>query len=149
MTHTTKVIATAAMLLATSSAAVLAANAVATRPASIHAAPNEKSAVIGLIGVSQAITAKNCRKGWCAAAGGYVRGDHFRFGAYDQSYDYNVPLALPPYGYTPGFWAYGGRRYYDKFGNYAKYGQQGYAGAPSRFDTRPVETFPRGPFGLR
>ena len=39
----------------------------------------------------------------------------------DWSYDYNVPLALPPYGYTPGFWGYGGKRYYDKFGNYRKY----------------------------
>lgn len=39
----------------------------------------------------------------------------------DQSYDYNVPLSLPPYGYTPGFWGYGGKRYYDKFGNYRKY----------------------------
>jgi hypothetical protein len=27
---------------------------------------------------------------------------------YSDSYDY-VPLALPPYGYTPGFWGYGGR----------------------------------------
>ncbi len=39
----------------------------------------------------------------------------------DWSYDYNVPLALPPYGYTPGFWGYGGKRYYDKFGNYRKF----------------------------
>lgn len=38
----------------------------------------------------------------------------------DGSYDYNVPLALP-YGYTPGFWGYGGKRHYDKFGNYRKY----------------------------
>jgi hypothetical protein len=47
--------------------------------------------------------------------------------AYDKrdpdSYDYNVPLALPPYGYSPSFWGYGGRRYYDRFGNYQKYGQ--------------------------
>ena len=41
----------------------------------------------------------------------------------DWSYDYNVPMALPPYGYTPGFWGYGGRRHYDKFGNYRKYQQ--------------------------
>jgi len=38
--------------------------------------------------------------------------------------NYNVPLALPPYGYSPSFWGYGGRRYYDKFGNYTKFGQQ-------------------------
>ncbi len=38
-----------------------------------------------------------------------------------SSYDYNVPLALPPYGYTPGFWGYGGKRHYDRFGNYRKY----------------------------
>jgi hypothetical protein len=96
-------------------------------------APSTKSPVIGLIGVSQAVTAKNCRKGWCAAAGGYVQSAYLQFGAYDQTYDYNVPLALPPYGYTPGFWGYGGRRYYDRHGNYAKYGEQGYAGAPQQF----------------
>jgi hypothetical protein len=56
---------------------------------------------------------------------------------YSESYDYNVPLALPPYGYTPGFWGYGGRRYYDRFGNYRKYGQQ-----PGEPDTGPVETRP-------
>src|SRR5687768_4007282 len=39
----------------------------------------------------------------------------------DWSYDYNVPLSLPPHGYTPGFWGYGGKRHYDKFGNYRKY----------------------------
>ena len=33
-----------------------------------------------------------------------------------DSCDYNVPLALPPYGYSPSFWGYGGRRYYDRFG---------------------------------
>lgn len=38
-----------------------------------------------------------------------------------QSYDYNVPLALPPYD---SFWGYGGRHYYDKYGNYTKLGQQ-------------------------
>jgi hypothetical protein len=127
----------------------LAANAVATRPASIHAAPTVTSKVIGLIGVSQLITAKNCRKGWCATAGGYVQSAYFRFGTYDETYDYNVPLALPPYGYTPGFWGYGGRRYYDQFGNYAKYGQRGYAGPPSEFGTQPVETRRRGLFGPR
>jgi hypothetical protein len=56
---------------------------------------------------------------------------------YSDSYDYNVPLALPPYGYTPGFWGYGGRRYYDRFGNYRKYGQQ-----PGEPGTGPVETRP-------
>ena len=54
-----------------------------------------------------------------------------------DSYDYDVPLALPPYGYSPSFWGYGGRRYYDRFGNYKKYGQQ--RGEPS---TGPVETRP-------
>jgi hypothetical protein len=54
-----------------------------------------------------------------------------------DSYDYNVPLALPPYGYAPSFWGYGGRRYYDRFGNYKKYGQE-----PGEPDTGPVETRP-------
>jgi hypothetical protein len=54
-----------------------------------------------------------------------------------ESYDYNVPLALPPYGYSPSFWGYGGRRYYDKFGNYRKYGQE-----PGEPGTGPVETRP-------
>ena len=49
-------------------------------------------------------------------------------------YDYNVPLALPPYGYSPSFWGYGGRRYYDRFGNYKKYGQE-----PGEPDTGPVD----------
>ena len=61
--------------------------------------------------------------------------------AYDtrdpDSYDYNVPLALPPYGYSPYFWGYGGRRYYDRFGNYKKYGQE-----PGEPDTGPVESWP-------
>ena len=56
---------------------------------------------------------------------------------YPEGYDYNVPLALPPYGYTPGFWGYGGRRYYDRFGNYKKYGQE-----PGEHDTGPVESRP-------
>ena len=62
-------------------------------------------------------------------------------GTYDtrdpDSYDYNVPLALPPYGYSPSFWGYGGRRYYDRFGNYKKYGQE-----PGEPDTGPVESRP-------
>ena len=45
--------------------------------------------------------------------------------------------ALPPYGYSPSFWGYGGRRYYDRFGNYKKYGQE-----PGEPDTGPVETRP-------
>ena len=53
------------------------------------------------------------------------------------SYDYNVPLALPPNGYSPSFWGYGGRRYYDRFGNYKKYGQE-----PGEPDTGPVESRP-------
>ena len=47
--------------------------------------------------------------------------------------DYNV--VLPPYGYSPSFWGYGGRRYYDRFGNYKKYGQE-----PGEPDTGPVES---------
>jgi hypothetical protein len=131
----------------------LAATAVATRPASIHAAPNVEAKVLGLIGVSQTVDAKSCATGWCKVGGGYVQTGYLRFirvrKGYENAYDYNVPLALPPYGYTPGFWGYGGRRYYDQFGNYAKYGQRGYAGPPSEFDTRPVETRRRGLFGPR
>jgi uncharacterized protein YraI len=131
----------------------LAATAVATRPASIHATPSVDAKVLGLIGVSQTVDAKGCKKGWCQVAGGYVQTSYLRFirvrKGYENSYDYNVPLALPPYGYAPGFWGYGGRRYYDQFGNYAKYGQRGYAGPPSEFDTRPAEIPRRGLFGPR
>lgn len=128
----------------------LADNAIASRPMSVYATPNVGAKVIGLIGESQTIAARNCRKGWCTALGGYVRSDLLRFSAAaNEGYDYNVPLGLPPYGYTPGFWGYGGKRYYDRFGNYAKYGQQGYAGPPSDFETGPVETRRRGLFGLR
>ncbi len=56
---------------------------------------------------------------------------------YPEGYDYNVPLALPPYGYTPGFWGYGGRRHYDRFGNYKKFGQE-----PGEPGTGPVESRP-------
>lgn len=127
-----------------------AASAVATRPASVHAAPSVKSKVIGLIGLNQVLAARNCRKGWCAARGDYVQSDYLRFStpAADRSYDYNVPLALPPHGYTPGFWGYGGRRHYDQFGNYTKFGQPGYADADTGGAT-PVDTRPRGIFGAR
>ena len=49
----------------------------------------------------------------------------FEFGEYryPEGYDYNVPLALPPYGYTPGFWGYGGRRYYDRLGTIRNMGK--------------------------
>jgi hypothetical protein len=63
--------------------------------------------------------------------------DSRRGQAADGGYDYNVPLALPPYGYSPSFWGYGGRRYYDKFGNYRKYGE------PGEPRTGPVESTPR------
>jgi hypothetical protein len=145
--RTTFLAASLALLLLPT--AVSAATAVATRPMSIHAAPNEKARVIGLIGVSQVVEAKNCRKGWCAASGGYVQSAYLRFMYLSKDYDYNVPLPLPPYGYTPGFWGYGGKRYYDAYGNYAKYGQRGYAGPPREFDTGPVETRPRGLLGRR
>ena len=138
-----------ASLLALPSAAS-AGNAIATRPASVHAAPNAQSKVIALIGREQVLSARDCRKGWCAAQGGYVQSSYIRFSraAADPGYDYNVPLALPPYGYTPGFWGYGGRRHYDQFGNYTKYGQRGYSGTDTRGET-PVETRPRGMFGAR
>jgi hypothetical protein len=74
-----------------------------------------------------------------AMASSAALADNSRRGhAADGGYDYNVPLALPPYGYSPSFWGYGGRRYYDKFGNYRKYGQQ--PGEPS---TGAVESTPR------
>ena len=120
--------ALATLLLATSGIAVSAVNAVVTGPANVHAARSSKSAVIGTIRAAETIKATKCRNGWCAAAGGYVRSAKLSFARAGKServyegYDYNVPLALPPYGYTPGFWGYGGRRYYDKFGNYTKYG---------------------------
>ena len=75
-----------------------------------------------------------------AIADGSQRGQ----GAYDKrdpdSYDYNVPLALalPPYGYLPSFWGYGRRRYYDRFGNYKKYGQE-----PGEPDTGPGQVASR------
>lgn len=150
MSYPLKLTAAFCALVVVPNGALLAANAIATRPMSIYAAPSTGAKVIGLIGKSQAITAKNCRKGWCAARGGYVRSELLRFSrATEEGYDYNVPLALPPYGYVPGFWGYGGKRYYDEFGNYAKYGQRGYAGPPSAFDTSPVETRRRGLFGPR
>ena len=71
-----------------------------------------------------------------ASADSSQRGRNSGDDRYPEGYDYNVPLALPPYGYTPGFWGYGGRRHYDKFGNYKKYGQPGEPG------TGPVETKP-------
>jgi hypothetical protein len=120
-------------LLVMSSVAAFAANAVAIEPASIHANRTGSSSVIGTIQAAETINATNCRNGWCAAAGGYVRSSKLRFAragrktgrdSADGGYDYNVPLALPPYGYSPSFWGYGGRRYYDKFGNYSKFGQQ-------------------------
>jgi hypothetical protein len=147
------ILVAAAALLVLSGAGAVAANAVATRPASIHAAPDIKAKVLGLIGVSQTIQATACKKGWCRAGGGYVQSSYLRFIAvregYEDTYDYNVPLALPPYGYVPGFWGFGGRRYYDRNGNYAKYGERGYAGPPSTFDTQPVETRRRGLLGPR
>ena len=125
-----------------------AGNAIATRPASVHAAPNAKSKVIALIGRDQMLAARNCRKGWCAAQGGYVQSGYLRFSrAVADRSDDNIPLALP-HGYTPGFWGFGGRRHYDRFGNYTKYGQSGYADTETRGET-PVETRPRGLFGPR
>jgi hypothetical protein len=94
-------------------AASLAATAVAKRPTSIHASPNVAAKVLGLIGVSQTVEAKSCIKGWCKVSSGYVQSSHLHFirvrEGYEDAYDYKVPLATKPYGYTPGFWGYGGR----------------------------------------
>lgn len=129
----------------------IAATAVATRPASIHASPNPKAKVLGLIGVSQVVDAKACKNGWCRVGAGYVRLSHLRFfrerQGYEDAYGGNAPLALPDYGYMPGFWGYGGRRYYDRFGNYTKYGVRGYRG-PMDLLEGPVETR-RGRFDRR
>jgi len=124
-------------------AAANAANAVAKRPASIHATPNTNAKVLGLIGVSQVVDAKTCKKGWCRVGRGYVQSSYLRFMPVPKGYDYNVPLALPPYGYTPGFWGYGGRRYYDRYGNYTKYGERGYAGTENDRLGGTVQTVPR------
>jgi hypothetical protein len=98
--------------------------------------------VIGTIRPAATINATNCRSGWCAASGGYVRSGMLRFARAAPrrgvAYDYNVPLSFPPYGYTPGFWGYGGRRYYDKYGNYTKYQE----GTP-RGGAGLIETVPR------
>jgi len=134
MTRPIALLMTSAILLGMSSRVSLAANAVTTEPANIHANRTEISTVIGTIRAAEPVQATNCRNGWCAAAGGYVRSSKLRFARAGQgarkarrdneSYDYNVPLALPPYGYSPSFWGYGGRRYYDNYGNYHKFGQQ-------------------------
>lgn len=148
----TAAVTAAGALLLLSTVAASAANAVATRPMSVYAAPNANARVVGLIGVSQVVDARKCRKGWCTAQGGYVQSAYLRFtrAAAESGYDYNVPLPFPPYGYTLGFWGYGGKRYYDRYGNYTKYGQQGYAGTPRRFGTPPGATIPRrAPFGRR
>ena len=113
-----------------------AATAAAKRPTSIHATPNSKAKVLGLIGIAQVVDAKACKKGWCRVGAGYVKTSHLRFfherkGLKDAD-NYNAPLPLPNYGYTPGFWGYGGRRYYDRFGNYTKYGVPGYRGPIDR-----------------
>ena len=73
---------------------------------------------------------------------------YLRFSRATDDQTYNVPLALPPYGYTPGFWSFGGRRHYDQFGNYTKFGQRGYADTDTRGEG-PVEKWPRGLLGPR
>jgi hypothetical protein len=125
MLHRIRCLAVTATLLVLSGGAVLAASAVVTAPTNVHASPSGKAAVIGKLHPKSTVNATNCRKGWCTAAGGYVRSSVLRFTRADKgvggAYDFNVPLAFPPYGYEPGFWGYGGKRYYDKFGNYTKY----------------------------
>ncbi len=142
MAHAVNIAALSGALLALSSGAALAANAVVIAPTQIHASPSGNSAVIGTIRPAGTINVTNCRKGWCATAGGYVRSAALRFARTAPrrgvAYDYNVPLAFPPYGYMPGFWGYGGKRYYDKFGNYTKYQE----GTP-RGGAGPIETVPR------
>ncbi len=137
-----KTVAAAVTLLVLSDGAAQAANAMVTAPANVHASPSGNSAVIGTLSPKSTLNATNCRKGWCAARGGYVRSTALLFARADKSrggaYDYNVPLAFPPYGYTLGFWGYGGKRYYDKYGNYTKY-QDGPPGGAAG----PVETIPR------
>ncbi|MEX2166239.1 MAG: hypothetical protein WD852_04360 [Methyloceanibacter sp.] len=44
-----------------------------TVPTNVHAARSANSAVIGTIQPAAAVNATNCRKGWCAASGGYMR----------------------------------------------------------------------------
>ena len=130
---------------------VIAATATATRPASIHAAPDSNTKVLGLIGVSQVVDAKACKNGWCRVGSGYVKANHLRFfterEGYEKAYSSNAPLPPPNYGYTPGFWGYGGKRHYDRFGNYTKYGVPGYRGPIDRMEGT-VETR-RSPAGRR
>lgn len=128
-----------------------AASASAKRPASIYAAPNTKAKVLGLIGISQVVDAKTCKNGWCRVGPGYVRASSLRFfkerEGYESAYDYNAPLPPPNYGYTPGFWGFGGKRHYDRSGNYTKYGVPGYRGPVGSLEGT-VETR-RGLFGRR
>lgn len=135
------------MLLVLMGGVALAANAVVTASTNVHAARSVNSAVIGRLSPKSTVDARNCRKGWCATRGGYVRSSALRFARTDKSrggaYDYNVPLAFPPYGYTPGFWGYGGKRYYDKYGNYTKYQEGSPSGRAGPVETVPVETVPR------
>ena len=142
MTCRAKCVVVSASLLVLPNSAALAAKAAVTAPTSVHAAPSGNAAVIGTLQPTTTINTTNCRSGWCATAGGYVRSSALRFARAvprrGVAYDYNVPLAFPPYGYTPGFWGYGGKRYYDKFGNYTKYQE----GTP-RGGAGPIETIPR------
>ena len=78
MAHAVNIAALSGALLALSSGAALAANAVVTAPTSIHAAPSGNAAVIGTLRPMTTINATNCRKGWCATAGGYVRSGALR-----------------------------------------------------------------------
>ncbi len=100
MSYSLKIAAAAVALMILPSAAGVA-TAVAKRPASIHAAPNPNAKVLGLIGVSQTVDAKACKKGWCAVAGGYVQSSYLRFirvrKGYENAYDYSVALGIRPY----------------------------------------------------
>ena len=129
----------------------VAATAFAKRPESIYAAPDTGAKVLGLIGISQVVDAKACNKGWCRVDPGYVRASSLRFfqerEGYEKAYEYNAPLPPPNYGYNPGFWGFGGRRHYDRSGNYTKYGVPGYRGPVDPFEGT-VGTR-RGLFGRR
>ena len=129
----------------------IAATAAAKRPTGIYATPNTNAKFLGLIGISQVVNATACKKGWCRVGPGYVRASSLRFfqerEGYEKAYDYNAPLPPPKYGYTSGFWGFGGRRHYDRYGNYTKYGVRGYRGPVDPLEGT-VDT-KRGLFGRR
>jgi uncharacterized protein YraI len=85
MTRLITLLMASGTLLVMSSVAALAANAVAIEPANVHANRTGSSTVIGTIQAAEAVKAINCRNGWCAAAGGYVRSSKLRFARGSQN----------------------------------------------------------------